>query len=141
MAYMNQEKKAKIAEALKKVVPKEWKYSLAVRNHSTIVFTLRSAPHDILGHVQRVRDKFSNEPKTYQRLPEITYTRINEKYLDHQFEGLLLRVFSQIADALNLNNHDNSDPMTDYFDVGHYVDLSIGQWDKPFTNTSKETPC
>lgn len=138
MAYMNQEKKALIAAELKKVVPKGWKYSLAVRNHNTICFTLWSAPHDILGHVQRVREKFSHEPKTYQRLPELTYTRINEKYLENQFEGLLLRVFTQIADALNLNNHDNSDIQTDYFDVGHYVDLSIGRWDKPFVNTSKE---
>lgn len=138
MAYMNQEKKALIAAELKKVVPKDWKYSLAVRNHGTICFTLRSAPQDILGHVQRVREKFSHEPKTYQRLPELTYTRINEKYLENQFEGLLLRVFTKITDALNLNNHDNSDIQTDYFDVGHYVDLSIGQWDNPFINTSKE---
>lgn len=30
MAYMDQEKKAKIAAALKKVMPKDWKYSLSV---------------------------------------------------------------------------------------------------------------
>jgi phenolic acid decarboxylase len=44
MAYVNQEKKAKI---LKKVMPKGWKYSLAVRNHSTIVCTIKSAPVDL----------------------------------------------------------------------------------------------
>lgn len=39
MAYMAQEKKAKIAEALKLVVPKGWKYHLSVKNHSSICFT------------------------------------------------------------------------------------------------------
>jgi hypothetical protein len=38
--------------------------------------------------------------------------------------------------ALNCDNYDNSDSMTDYFDVGHYVDLNIGKWDKPFVCTS-----
>ena len=48
MAYMNQEKKAKIAAALKTVVPKGWKYSLAVRNHSSIVMNIKSAPVDLV---------------------------------------------------------------------------------------------
>ena len=44
MAFMNHAKKRLIADALKKVVPKDWKYTLAVRHHSTIVMTIRSAP-------------------------------------------------------------------------------------------------
>ena len=34
--------------------------------------------------------------------------------------------------ALNTDNHDNSDIQTDYFDVGHYVELNIGTWEKPY---------
>ena len=49
MAYMNQEKKSKIAAALKGVVPDGWKYSLSVRNHSTIVMTITAAPFDLIG--------------------------------------------------------------------------------------------
>lgn len=37
--------------------------------------------------------------------------------------------------ALNTDNYDNSDVQTGYFDVGHYVELRIGRWDKPFQVT------
>ncbi len=28
--------------------------------------------------------------------------------------------------------YDNSDIMTDYFDVAWYVDINIGKWNKPY---------
>jgi hypothetical protein len=31
--------------------------------------------------------------------------------------------------------YDNTDIMTDYFDVSHYIDISIGKWDKPYAFT------
>ncbi len=34
-------------------------------------------------------------------------------------------------------NWDKSDPMTDYFNVHHYLSLEIGRWDKPFKMISK----
>ena len=54
MAYMNQEKKARIAAALKTVIPPTWKWSLGVRNHSTITLTIASAPVDLCGEALRV---------------------------------------------------------------------------------------
>jgi hypothetical protein len=41
-------------------------------------------------------------------------------------------IFEKISDALNLDNFDKSDSMTDYFHVGHYVDINVGKWNKPF---------
>jgi hypothetical protein len=40
---------------------------------------------------------------------------------------------------MNTGNWNRSDIMTDYFDVGHYIDLTFGTWDKPFQNTSPPT--
>jgi hypothetical protein len=119
MAYVSQEKKAKIAAALKPVVPAGWKYSLAVDNHSTIVMTIASAPVD---------------------LPKILYGEskghvgINHYHFERHFEGnpKMVEIFKKIVAALNLDNHDRSDIMTDYFDVGHYVTLQLGRWNKPF---------
>jgi len=48
----------------------------------------------------------------------------------------LLRRVDQIA---NKHNWDHSDIQSDYFDVNYYFHLAIGQWDRPFTNTAKET--
>jgi hypothetical protein len=118
MAFMGQEKKAKIAVELKKVVPKDWKYSLAVHNHSTICLTISAAPVDLVAANLRT----NKEP----------YLQLNEHHLDLEYAGELLEIFQKIKNALNLNNYDNSDVQTDYFDVGHYVDISIGHWNRPF---------
>ena len=34
-----------------------------------------------------------------------------------------------------VGNHNNSDISTDYFDVGWYIDINIGKWDKPYEVT------
>lgn len=116
MAYMNQEKKKVIAAELKKVIPSDWKYSLAVRHHSALVLTIRSAPIKIEGD----------------------YEDVNEFHPEHHFEGELLETFRKIIDAMNTGNFDLSDSMTDYFHVGHYIDIRLGSWDKPFISTLAE---
>ena len=64
MAHMNQEKKAKIAAALKQVVPAGWKYSLAVRHHSSIVMTISAAPVDLIG-AHKKSEYFDPATETY----------------------------------------------------------------------------
>jgi hypothetical protein len=143
MAYMDQAKKAKIAEALKRVVPEGWKYRLSVQNRSSICFTLAAAPVDLIGHIQAVREKTARPGDPFARagLEERRYVVVNPYWLDHQFEEPLLTVFRKIVDALNTGNYDRSHVQSDYFDVGHYVDISIGRWDKPFVITGKEPVC
>jgi hypothetical protein len=119
MAYMDQKRKAEIAAALKKVVPKDWKYSLAVRHHSTIVMTIRTAP------VERIALNLRKEKN-----PD--YIKINEYYPEKEFDGRILPIFQNIKDAMMKGNHNNSDIMTDYFDVGWYIDIQVGEWNKPF---------
>lgn len=123
MAYMDQAKKAKIAEALRAVMPASFKYSLSVRNHSTLCLTIRSAPVDILGAI------------AYSE--KVTHFGINVYHVERQFKpyGLGMEcaaLFGRIRDAMNTGNHDRSDVMTDYFDVGHYIEINIGAWNKPF---------
>lgn len=126
MAYMNQDKKAKIAAALKRVMPKGWKYSLAVRHHSTIVLTISEAPIDLI----RAFEGYSEPEKR-------TYADVNPYHYRRQFsEKAVADIFDKIFAVLNMDNYDNSDSMTDYFDVGHYVDVNIGRWNKPFKFTA-----
>ena len=110
MAFVDQSKKSRIAANLKKVVPKGWKYSLAVRNHSTIVMTIASAPFELI--------------KAFE----------GNAYIKDESVG---EVFAKIFEALNTDNYDRSDSQTDYFDCGHYVDLNLGRWDKPFVCTAQ----
>lgn len=131
MAHMNQEKKARIAAALKLVMPKGWKYSLSVRHHSTIVLTIASAPIDLLAERERVLRQSNAE--RFGPTHADQHAVLNPAYLHRSFDGELLRTFEAINKALNLGNHNRSDLMTDYFDVGHYVEICIGTWAKPFT--------
>lgn len=78
--------------------------------------------------------------------PEATYidqTRghcdINEYHID---ESTVLTPYGvtigkTIIKIANKDNWDNSDPMTDYFDVNYYTHLAFGKWDKYFQVTKK----
>lgn len=150
MAFMNQAKKRLIADALKKVVPPGWKYSLAVRHHSTIVMTIRAAPVNFMQlEAERLRaelrrgtpcvdpDYIAAHIGELER-GEVEYFQLNEYQVARQFPGEIGATFAKIVTALNTGNHDNSDLMTDYFDVGHYIDLRIGAYDKPFRHILPE---
>lgn len=58
--------------------------------------------------------------------------RFNEKYTDRCNE-----VMELMRDYAESYNYDNSDIMTDYFDVNFYLDLSVGSWTKAYVNTAK----
>ena len=34
-------------------------------------------------------------------------------------------------------NHNNSDVQTDYFDVGWYIEINVGDWEKPYKLTKE----
>ena len=136
MAFMSQQKKQSIAQNLKKALgtnakTRGFKYSLGVRNHSTIVMRIPSGTIDFLGDYMRtvdtssdIRDRWVHEP--------LTYLDINEHSITRCFSGDVLKVLKTIVACLNDGNHDNSDIMTDYFDVGWYIRISIGSFDKPY---------
>lgn len=128
MAYVSKEKKAILVAAVKAALPKGWKVTFAVRHYSTIVCTIRSAPLDLS---QEFPDQVHDGKLDYLSIQPY---HIREVAKRNQNLSLCLQ---RIMDALDTDNHDNSDAMTDYFDVGHYVDLRFGEWDKPFQDSRK----
>ena len=126
MAYMNQEKKAIIAAALKKVMPKDWKYSLRCDRYS-ITCTISAAPVDLIK---------LNAGDHYDTANG--YLQLNKYYM-HQWctDKAVADALVAIRTAMDTGNWDRSDIMTDYFDVGHYVHIHVGRWDKPFVCTAK----
>ena len=122
MAYIDQTKKASIAKALKGIIPQGWKYSLAIRHHSTLVLTITGAPLDLIA-------LYGVEGRT-----ELNVNR--HHYATHCADECLRDTLGAILDALNAGNHDRSDLQTDYFDVGWYVDVRIGAWNRPFAVTA-----
>lgn len=136
MAYMSQEKKARIAAALKKAIPDGWKWSLAVRNHSTICLTISGAPVDL---VANYANHGMDEPHRSNAISK-GYVQVNPYWWKNHVSPEMVDVMKPIFDALNLDNHDRSDSMTDYYDVGHYVDVTFGRWNKSFALLAPKSP-
>lgn len=122
MAYMNAERVKEIREQIKKEFPAKdgYKFSIRVRNHSTVCVDVMTAPFDIL--------------EGYDSCHGEGYAQVNHYNIERHFANnpKAVEVLSRIYKIMNEGNYDNSDTMTDYFDVGFYCSISIGKWDKPF---------
>lgn len=129
MAYMSQEHKKQIAANLKTVMPKGWKYSLAVRHHSTLVLTISECPLDLISeYVAHAKER---KPDSYWTGKETSLT-VNPYWLEDQFIGERLDQIKAIFNVMNEGNFDKSDIQTDYFHVGWYSEICFGRWNRPF---------
>ncbi len=116
MAFMNQDRKNALAPSIKAILKKYgMKGTLAVDNYSTLVLNIKEGPIDFDG--DRIQ--------------------VNTFWTDTQYTGTAKAFLREVIDAMNVGNHDNSDIMTDYFDVGWYVNVNVGKWNKPYVCTKK----
>jgi len=121
MAYVSQELKSKLAPKIKAICKKYGvNVSLAVRNHSTLVLNVKSGKIDFIQDYGDSDDarKFGIQVNPYW-------------YRDH-FTGKSKAFLSEVIPAMNDGNWDESDIQTDYFNVGWYIDVNIGKWNKPY---------
>jgi len=131
MAYMNQEKKARLAPAIKAICKKYGvKASIAVRHHSTLVLNIKSSPIDFIGNFNAKTEERWREPWSFT--PATHSIDVTPYWYQDHFTGTALDFLSEVIPAMNDGNHDRSDIQSDYFDVGWYIDVNIGKWDKPY---------
>ena len=113
MAYFNQQMKKERAPAIKAVLAKyNMKGTMSVDNHCSFVVTLKSGAIDF--------------GKSYEQVN--TYW-ISSHYADNE---IACKFLIELKEAMNIGNYDNSNPQIDYFDVGYYIDINIGKWNKPY---------
>ena len=117
MAYMNQENKKRLATLAKAVLPSDWKVSFSVKHNSGITATISKAPASVMA------DYISN---TEYKRPQV-----NIYHLEKSWKGETLKTLEKLNQALHTGNHNRSDIQSDYFDVGWYVDIEFGKWNKP----------
>jgi hypothetical protein len=138
---MNQERKAKIATALKPVLAKFGvKGSLSVRNHSTIVLNVKSGKIDF---IENFIEADINKPYAKNMsADQVAYIRknrnldVNPYWFQEHFTGKAKEFLTQAFAAMKSAGwYDNSDAQTDYFDTAYYVDVNIGKWNKPYVVT------
>lgn len=120
MAYITSQSVKEMRNQVKELYPAKqgWKFSITRENYSRVNCVILSAPIEL-----RLDNSRTNEG-------------VNNFYIETRYNGendQATNVLKNINDILNKDNFDESDSMTDYFHVGHYISISIGAWDKPFT--------
>jgi hypothetical protein len=127
MAYVSQELKAKLAPKIKAICAKYGvKATLSVRNHMVLCLNIKSGKIDFINDF--------NQTCNPQFLAK-DYIQVNQFWYKDHFGGEAYHFLSEVIPAMNAGNHDNSDIQTDYFDVGWYIDVNVGKWNKPYELT------
>jgi hypothetical protein len=113
MGYFRKEDKVTVTPVIKAVLKKyDVKATISVRHLSTLVVTLRSGPFD------------------FERKDG---GGINGRWAREHNNGIVADFVEELQTAMDsAGNYNNSDPMTDYFDVGYYTDITCGKWNKEY---------
>jgi len=138
MAYMSQEKKAKIAPQVKAVLAKyKVKGSLAVRNHMTLVLNLKSGSIDFIANSNKVCDNDYYQVARGFKPNTSGHSQVNPYHFKDHYDGVALEFMREVFHAMKgADWYDNSDAQTDYFDTAYYVDVNIGKWNKAYILTA-----
>jgi hypothetical protein len=129
MAYITAEQANTKRLALKAAFP-TWRFGVTVRNHSTLTVTIQLAPIDLVANI--LESGGGRSQMLLERIAEVGYTELNPHNLDWSLNGEALDALLKIRDIGMAGNHDNSDSASDYFDVGWYFYIKIGQHGAPF---------
>jgi hypothetical protein len=137
MAYMSQERKAQLAPAIKAVCKKYGvKATIAVSHHMTLVLNIKSGPLNFVeDFIQCDNNRVSGEKLSEGQIEYIRreqYFDVNPYWYQNHFSGNSLAFLEEVFAAMNQGNHNRSDIQSDYFDVGWYVDVNVGSWNKPY---------
>lgn len=127
MAFMNQERKKELQPGIKDVLKKYGvKASIAVRHHSTLIVNIRSSEIDF------GNSRAPTPANTRRDVQWTGYEQINPYWIKDHWTGKALEFLTELQAAMNVGNHNRSDLQSDYHDVGWYVEINVGKWDKPY---------
>jgi hypothetical protein len=120
MAYINAAETSAIRTELKNRFP-SFKFSVTTRHHSSIHVDILEADVDFLKGLDvpnKSVNYFHVKPEDFNGNGQILLDIIN--IMNGNFKGAIKQ------------NFDKSEPMIDYFHVVYYINLEIGNWEKPF---------
>lgn len=133
MAYVSQDMKKAKLEKIKPILKKYGlKGSMSVRHHSTLVLNISEGKIDFIKNSNDTCSAdFYQIAQGYKPCTD-QYMQVNEFHYEKHFSGVALKALKELYAVLFEGHWDNSDIMTDYFNTAYYVNLNIGNWDKPY---------
>ena len=134
MAYMSQDHKAKLAPTIKAICKRYGiKATLAVRNHSTLMLTIKQGEIDFIGNSNQVCGNDHYQVARGFKPNTSGYESVNPYHYEKHFSGRALEFLQEVIPAMYGPDYfDHSDAQTDYFHCSHYIDVSIGRWNNPY---------
>jgi hypothetical protein len=136
MAHMNQEIKAKLVVEAKKVLKKYGVKATFSTGRFTIYCNIKSGPIDFISNFKETVSQSPNQMSMLRGIDVKDYLQVNPYHYQNHFTGVAKDFLHELIQALNTGNWDNSDIQTDYFDVGWYINVNVGKWNKPYQYTS-----
>jgi len=134
MAYISQEQKAQIVAKAKPILKKYGiKATFSIDNGSTLYLNISQGEIDFISN-------YNENPKNYRQFnfnPASKSLTVSRFWWDESYTGTALAFMEEIWPVLMEGNWDNSDSMSDYFDIGWYCYINIGKWNKPYVCTSQ----
>jgi hypothetical protein len=134
MAWMNQERKAKIVAAAKPVLAKYGMKATFRCNTHAITCTVKSGSIDFISHFNTDRHPIDADKVRSQYNFDVNPYWFDEHYKDGTAKDFISEMITALKAA---DYYDRSDIQTDYFDTAYYYNLKVGDWNKPYTLTTK----
>jgi hypothetical protein len=135
MAYIDRDKKKQLLPQIKYVLNAHgFKGTVAVRDYSTLVVTLSEGSLDLIEQLNNANLEAAahvgGTPKHIEG-----FCSLNPCTFDNGFlKGRTLAFLIELREAMNNGNH-NYDAVPDYYNVGWYVEINVGRWNKPYKFT------
>ena len=133
MAYMNQDRKANLASGIKEILKRYGVKGTLSTDRYSHTLNIKSSTLDFIGNMNETTKNTPYYRELRLDADVRDYVQINTYHYRSQFSNkVIIKFFDEITRAMNIGNHDNSDIQTDYFDVGWYVNINVGKWNKPY---------
>ena len=142
MAYISQEKKKEIAPAIKSVLKKYgMKGTIGIDNYRSLVVNLKSGKLDLMGAAQRYND-YRSERRGEHAYQVGGNMQVNDSWVESWMtdigETKIAKFYKELIDAMKSGGwYNNSDIMTDYFDIAYYTNINVGRWDRDYVLESE----
>ena len=127
MAFISQQDKKTLAPAIKAVFKKYGlKGTISIKHHMTLCANVSAGRLDLIGAAAQVGDF-----RTSGYYQANAYQPTNQKYKDINPD--IFNFYEDLKKAMRGSLwFDKSDIMTDYFHTAYFLDINIGQWNKPY---------
>ena len=135
MAYISTDDVKHIRNELKKELP-QYKFSVVRDHHSSVSIALMKGP---AFNDYEYFDRYNNTTTT-ANLGDGEHHQINQFHLEDFYgkeNAEILGKIDSIAHTAPAKNggkvwYNDSDIMTDYFDIAYYIHISVGKWNKDY---------